>query len=404
MCRCKISCFAAITWVVLATASLRAAEPFGLPDCVADLGSEVVLNAPMIEAMIVRAEPGGTRPNLSYEKFFIVAKHYLGRSRGLLLLTRQASVQRPLLLTDACTPYPGAPAHIRAYFANLTPEQHDALVFYRDLIWPHTTRPMTTSTGVRYQAMARVPAGRFKGSDGHDIQLDAFEIDVHEVTNADYRQFIDAGGYTNRQFWSAEGWEWLQAKSRRQPTYWDNEQLNTPTQPVVGVTWYEAMAYCQWAGKALPTERQWEKACRGNDGRAFPWGNQPLLQPHQDPGGDRAQYPLPVGSAPQTDSPYGVQDLAGNVLEWTQTTRDDQQMVLCGGSGSHYAQNVGCGVRHALLPGIAANFIGFRCQSTSSYKDMRFPALPSDSGKRADVEKPVQTDQAPRPLLDENTE
>jgi formylglycine-generating enzyme required for sulfatase activity len=326
---------------------------------VTDFGTEVVLNPPLLEAMIPLAEPAGLNPNHQNEMLFIIVKYYLERSHGLLLIARRDPIQRPLLVTNACAPYPEAPAHIRAYFAGLSAEQKKALITYRDLAWSHTQRANALPG-----TMVRIPAGAFKRGNGQTITLDTFAIDVYEVTNAQYRRFIDAGGYTARKFWSEEGWAWLQRKKRHQPSYWDDPQLNAPKQPVVGVSWYEAEAYCRWAGKALPTELQWEKACRGNDGRIFPWGNEPLPQPTTE-SNPPFTTPAAVGSAPQTQSPYGVHDLAGNVLEWTRTARDGQQMVLCGGSGDSHAQNVGCGVRYTLLPGISANFIGFRCQSAA---------------------------------------
>jgi formylglycine-generating enzyme required for sulfatase activity len=201
------------------------------------------------------------------------------------------------------------------------------------------------------------------------MTLTAFAIDIYEVTNAQYRQFIEAGGYTTQNLWSADGWGWVRNQDRRQPSYWDNAQLNAPEQPVVGVSWYEAEAYCRWAGKLLPTEPQWDKACRGDDKRSFPWGNTPLQQSVASVSDSSAERqfstPAVVGSVPQTQSPYGVHDLAGNVLEWTQTARDGQQFVLCGGSGDVQSPHVGCGVRYTLLPGISANFIGFRCVATT---------------------------------------
>ncbi|MGQ4808660.1 Formylglycine-generating enzyme [Candidatus Entotheonellaceae bacterium PAL068K] len=242
----------------------------------------------------------------------------------------------------------------------MTVEQNQALVSYRDLVWPHKRRATA-----RPGTVARIPAGSFKRDDGQSATLDAFTIDVYEVTNAQYGQFIEAGGYTTQELWSADGWAWLQPKQRQQPSYWDNPQLNAPDQPVIGVAWYEAEAYCRWAGKMLPTELQWEKACRGAEGRAFPWGNEPLSDADAaSPGQGQFTVPVAVGQTPHTQSPYGVHDLAGNVLEWTHSTRDDRQIVLCGGSGDQATSRVGCGVRYALLPGISANFIGFRCQST----------------------------------------
>lgn len=332
-------------------APVYAAEPFGLPDCSTDFSAEVILNDAALDAMIPLTEPGGVRPNRDHETFFIVLRYYLQRVQGLLLIARSETEQRPLLLTAACGPYPEAPPHIRTFFAELTVTQKQTLIAYRDLVWPRTHRAT-----VQIGAMAHIPA-----SD----TLDAFSIEVLEVTNAQYQKFIEAGGYTIQDLWAADGWTWLQARQRKQPSYWDNASFNAPEQPVVGVTWYEADAYCRWAGKALPSERQWQRACQGDDGRKYPWGNQPLTPPQTataTASGSSYTAPSVVGSMPQTQSPYGVYDMAGNVLEWTQTARDSQK-VLCGGSGSSYTPNVGCDVRYTLLPGIAANFVGFRCLS-----------------------------------------
>jgi formylglycine-generating enzyme required for sulfatase activity len=321
----------------------------------------------MLDAMIAMAEPDGTQPDRQYAMLFIISKDYLERSHGLLVISRDRPEQRPLLLTEQCAPYPEAPAHIRAHFADLTPEQQQAFGRYQDLVWP---RPQPPAMPVQPQPagnMARIPAGPLAQKPGETVSLTAFAIDLYEVTNAQYRQFIEAGGYTTQHFWSEAGWAWVRNQERHQPSYWDTAQLNAPEQPVVGVSWYEAEAYCRWAGKVLPTAPQWEKACRGEDKRAFPWGNTPLPQTAARISGSSPQQefsaPAVVGSTPETQSPYGVHDLAGNALEWTQTARDGLQFVLCGGSGNVHSLQVGCGVRYTLLPSIAANFIGFRCAS-----------------------------------------
>ncbi len=187
------------------------------------------------------------------------------------------------------------------------------------------------------------------------------------MTNAQFRKFIDDDGYTSESSWSEAGWQWVQNRERRQPSYWTHEAVNQPDQPVVGVTWYEAEAYCRWAGKELPTEAQWEKACRGTDERSYPWGDKPL----ETDGEQMADKPdeiqtAAVGSAPQTQSPYGIHDLAGSVLEWTATEKTDQGFVLRGGSGPAASEHVGCNVSHILLPSVTANFIGFRCRQAGA--------------------------------------
>ncbi len=154
----------------------------------------------------------------------------------------------------------------------------------------------------------------------HTVHLDAFYIDRQEVTNQVYRAFVDATGH-------------------RAPTFWnDPRPLADPAQPVVGVSWYDAQAFCAWQGKRLPTEAEWEKAACGTDGRRYPWGNEwdatrlhtadamagkPLesfeawtrWQRTISAGMDAAR-PVAVGSYPHGASPYGVLDMAGNVWEW----------------------------------------------------------------------------------------
>ncbi len=169
------------------------------------------------------------------------------------------------------------------------------------------------------KGMVYVPAGEFiMGSDPdvdpmtdeldelpqHKVFLDAYFIDKHEVSNADYTQFVEATGHRNSIFW-------------------DNPKFNHPDQPVVGVTWGDVSAYAAWIGKRLPTEAEWEKAARGTDGRIWPWGNE--FDPTKCNFDDERKFDghldgfamaAPVKSFEQGASPYGALNMVGNAAEW----------------------------------------------------------------------------------------
>lgn len=137
------------------------------------------------------------------------------------------------------------------------------------------------------------------------ITLADFYINKKEVSNVDYGIFADATNHAA-------------------PSLWSDQTLNAPNQPVVGVDWNDADAYCQWLGKRLPTEAEWEQAARGTDGRIWPWGNtwDPSKDNHGNGSeygfdeGDGFKYTAPVGTELGV-SPYGILNMAGNVYEWT---------------------------------------------------------------------------------------
>jgi formylglycine-generating enzyme required for sulfatase activity len=157
----------------------------------------------------------------------------------------------------------------------------------------------------------------------HTVYLDAYQISKYEITNSQYKAFMDAGGYSNSAYWTTDGWTWRTTNSITEPYCWTSGEYNSgpafPNHPVVGVSWYEAYAFCNWAGGTLPTEAQWEKAARGTDARYYPWGSTwdaSKCNSYYSTAPDTFAYSSPVGFFTAGASYYGVYDMAGNVWEW----------------------------------------------------------------------------------------
>lgn len=153
------------------------------------------------------------------------------------------------------------------------------------------------------------------------FDVPAFEIAKYPITVGHYRYFIADGGYARPEFWTENGFRWRSDWGILQPDYWDDTRFNVPDQPVIGVSWHEAVAFCLWLQDRtsepviLPTEVQWQRAAQGDDDRLYPWGDEtptPELA-HFDP---RRGQPMPVDAYPSGASPFGVFDMAGNVWEW----------------------------------------------------------------------------------------
>ena len=137
----------------------------------------------------------------------------------------------------------------------------------------------------------------------HQVYLSAYEISRYEITNAQYRAFIEA---TDRPT----------PRGHNGEETWLDETLNGDTQPVVGVTWFDAQAFAEWIGGSLPTEAQWERAARGTSARTYPWGDTPPKARQHANFARRYNRPVSVGQFSKGESPDGIADLAGNVWEW----------------------------------------------------------------------------------------
>ena len=137
----------------------------------------------------------------------------------------------------------------------------------------------------------------------HQVYLSTYQISRYEITNAQYRAFIEA---TDRPM----------PRGHNGEETWADETLNGDTQPVVGVTWFDAQAFAEWVGGSLPTEAQWERAARGTETRTYPWGDTPPRARQHANFARRYNRPMSVGQFPKGASPDGIADLAGNVWEW----------------------------------------------------------------------------------------
>ncbi len=194
-----------------------------------------------------------------------------------------------------------------------------------------------------------------------EVQVDPFWVDTHPVTNEEYERF-------------------LKATAHPEPKYWHDPQFNGPAQPVVGVSWSDARDYADWAGKTLPNEAQWEFTARGKDNRRYPWGNMP-------PDTTRCNYreylgmPSMVRMHEGGATPEGVEDLAGNVHEWTsdayvpysaQRARTEAvgsapRKSARGGCWNSSPEELRCTARKGIFPEAREVTLGFRCVLSASH-------------------------------------
>jgi hypothetical protein len=220
-------------------------------------------------------------------------------------------------------------------------------------------------------AYAEVKADEYRvGDEKRPVRVEApFLISRHPVVNDQYRVFVRDGGYDDghrrdSRWWSTDGRRWLKKEQVREPAYWRNARWNAPNQPVVGVSFWEAEAFCRWAGGRLPSELQWEAAARGLQGHEYPWGDtwEDGICNSREAG---LGVTSPVGLFPRSRSkPYGLEDMAGNVWEWCADFYDRKESgslrVVRGGSWYGGAGIARAASRSGLHPDGRINGIGFR--------------------------------------------
>ncbi|MCH8805916.1 MAG: ergothioneine biosynthesis protein EgtB [Planctomycetes bacterium] len=204
----------------------------------------------------------------------------------------------------------------------------------------------------RAEGDARIPGGAFElgarrgGSFvldnerwAHSVPIEPFAIARVAVTQGEFARFVEDDGYKRRELWSDVGWSWGQREDAEAPVYWKRDERGRwlsrryevwlplePDLPMLHVSWFEAEAYCRWAGRRLPTEAEWELAAAGepaDDGRSFtankrrfPWGDQPPGPEHAHLDW-RSGWTGDVHAYPAGDSAFGCRQMIGNVWEWT---------------------------------------------------------------------------------------
>ena len=240
--------------------------------------------------------------------------------------------------------------------------------------------------------MVTIPRGLLKRARGEattelgvslEVEVSAFAVDRYPVTVAAFARFVDEEGYAREELWSEAGWAWRRREAIDRPRFWGEPEWAAylvPNHPVVGVSFYEAEAFATFRGARLPTEAEWERACRGGDGRCYPWG----AEWRDDACAMRGVGPrrtLPIGTFAQGESPFGVRDMVGCVWQWCRdiaspdaldrspvdpcaTASDDGedvQRITRGGAWNTLQWSVHCTARNGYPPTARFSNLGFRC-------------------------------------------
>lgn len=216
----------------------------------------------------------------------------------------------------------------------------------------------------------------------HEVYLDAFEMGVYPITNAQFSYFIEDGGYKkdHQSCWSMQGWLWRERMEWQSPDFFNDPFWGGGNKPVVGVSWFEAVAYANWLSKqtdekfCLPTEAEWERAARGANSQLYPWSNEWEIN-IANTRELSFRGPTTVGIFPKNISPDGCYDMAGNVWEWCSTILkpypyslndgreekiSDGPRILKGGAYNTGKNLARCSYRMWRYPNYRSRYIGFR--------------------------------------------
>lgn len=214
--------------------------------------------------------------------------------------------------------------------------------------------------------------GGYVPEGGQTFDVPAFTIAKYPLTNAQFGRFIAAQGYRQRRWWTDGGWQRKDKEHWTEPGLWSDSQSNQPNYPVVGISWFEALAFCLWLSdttgeKIMPTtEQQWQRAAQGDSNRVYPWGDE--FDKY------RCNFNTKGTTAVRRyegkgDSPFGVVDMSGNVWEWCLTDYDSgdinidmfaDKRVLRGGSWYLTIDGLRAAHRNGVAPA-NRGFIGLRC-------------------------------------------
>lgn len=251
------------------------------------------------------------------------------------------------------------------------------------------TAPVSQAAEKWPPEMISIPGSRFVMGDAagesdeapRKATVKSFRLMRFEVTNREFTRFVAATGYFTDAEQNGSGYVWtnrwrpVSGANWRHPQGPESTIAGKDDHPVVQVSARDAAAFCSWLGLRLPTEKEWEFAARGTDGRRYPWGNEPPRQR----GARRANFgtekccaadasdgflrTAPVGSFPRGASPFGILDMAGNVWEWTASrySAGGGEVALRGGGWGNDPYCLRVSYRHGNPPDIGLDMVGFRC-------------------------------------------